>query len=160
MYWKREGYLPGASRAPYNSTALDNDPDKEAFSTAPHDDEYAPVHNTDDHDHSPEPSAYGGSGIGHEPSAYGGAPTSAYGGSSGVGHPASAYGGSASSRYDGASGPSYVGGAGGYVSPSVHEEANAVYTGYTGAKPGAAHSIGGRVQFPDARYDNIGVLNG
>ncbi|KAK6611047.1 hypothetical protein H4I96_02645 [Botrytis cinerea] len=39
VYYKREGYLPGASRAPNNAAMID--PDKEAFSTAPHDDEYA-----------------------------------------------------------------------------------------------------------------------
>lgn len=60
-YWSREGYLPGASRAPYNAHAID--PDKEAFSTAPHDDDYATVPNTDDHeipDHAG--SAYSGAG--------------------------------------------------------------------------------------------------
>lgn len=62
IYFRREGYLPGASRAPTNAHVID--PDKDAFSTAPHDDEYAPVHNTDDHElghggyggrHSPDP---------------------------------------------------------------------------------------------------------
>jgi hypothetical protein len=61
IYFRREGYLPGGSRAPTNAHMID--PDKEAFSTAPHDDEYAPVHNSDDHelgsslgrrDHSPD----------------------------------------------------------------------------------------------------------
>lgn len=47
IYFRREGYLPGASRAPHNASMID--PDKEAFSTAPHD-EYAPVHDTDDND--------------------------------------------------------------------------------------------------------------
>lgn len=60
FYYKREGYLPGASRAPFNAQQID--PDKEAFSTAPHDDEYAPVHNADDHElPEHESSAYGGS---------------------------------------------------------------------------------------------------
>ncbi|KAI9049349.1 hypothetical protein LZ554_007193 [Drepanopeziza brunnea f. sp. 'monogermtubi'] len=45
VYYKREGYLPGATRAPFNAQTID--PDKESFSTAPHDDEYAPVHNTE-----------------------------------------------------------------------------------------------------------------
>ncbi len=50
IYFRREGVLPGASRIP--STAAMNDPDREAFSTAPHDDEYAPVHMNDkDHPH-------------------------------------------------------------------------------------------------------------
>jgi hypothetical protein len=46
-YYNREGYLPGLSRAPLNSQMID--PDKDAFSTAPHDD-YAPVHNADEHE--------------------------------------------------------------------------------------------------------------
>lgn len=49
MYWKREGYLPGTSRIPYNAAVID--PDKEAFSTAPYDDEYVAVHNTDENEH-------------------------------------------------------------------------------------------------------------
>lgn len=52
-YYRTNGVLPGASRAPYGSNKID--PDKEAFSTAPHDDEYAPVqsndHDHEDHDH-------------------------------------------------------------------------------------------------------------
>ena len=47
MYYRREGYMPGFSRAPKNAAMID--PDRDAFSTAPHD-EYAPVHDTDDHD--------------------------------------------------------------------------------------------------------------
>lgn len=52
-YYRTNGVLPGASRAPYGSSTID--PDKEAFSTAPHDDEYVPVqsndHEADMHDH-------------------------------------------------------------------------------------------------------------
>ncbi|KHJ32137.1 putative chaperone-binding protein [Erysiphe necator] len=48
MYWKREGYLPGISRMPYNSATID--PDKEAFSTAPIDDEYIAGYRPDDQD--------------------------------------------------------------------------------------------------------------
>jgi hypothetical protein len=48
FYFKREGYLPGSSRAPTNAQMID--PDKDAFSTAPHDDEYVAVHNTDEHE--------------------------------------------------------------------------------------------------------------
>lgn len=122
MYWSREGYLPGASRAPYNAQSID--PDKEAFSTAPHDDDYAPVQNTDDQD-APD----------HEGSRYG------------------ARTGSQGSRF-GASSPSF---GGGYVPPSVSDEPS-VYTGYSGAA--SVHSgTGGRVHFPDARYDNVTVLN-
>jgi len=58
LYYRREGYLPGASRAPHNAAMID--PDKEAFSTAPHDDEYAPVHNIDDHEIHDMESGYGG----------------------------------------------------------------------------------------------------
>jgi len=46
LYYRREGYLPGGSRAPANAHQID--PDKDAFSTAPHDDEYAPVNHNDD----------------------------------------------------------------------------------------------------------------
>lgn len=46
QYWRTNGVLPGASRAPYGST---NDQfDKNAFSTA--DDEYGPVHGNDHDD--------------------------------------------------------------------------------------------------------------
>lgn len=63
LYYRREGYLPGGSRAPANAHMID--PDKDAFSTAPHDDEYAPVNNNDDTElggrfggrHSPDPLA-------------------------------------------------------------------------------------------------------
>lgn len=117
MYYRREGHLPGASRAPHNAQMID--PDKEAFSTAPHDDEYAPVHNADEH----EIPDY------HEGSNYG---------QSSVG-----------SRQDV---PSFHGG-GGYVPPQVHDEPTG-YTGYTGAAP-VNTTVGGRVVFPDARYDNV-----
>jgi len=46
LYYRREGYLPGGSRSPTNAHMID--PDKDAFSTAPHDDDYAPVNNNDD----------------------------------------------------------------------------------------------------------------
>lgn len=100
------------SRAPTNAQMID--PDKDAFSTAPADD-YAPVHNTDDHD-------------GHE---YPGA------GSSGLGE----------QRYD-TPAPSY--GAGAYAPPTVEDTG---YAGYSAAS--SQQDIGGRVQFPQARYDNI-----
>lgn len=115
LYYRREGYLPGASRAPQNAQMID--PDKEAFSTAPHDDEYAPVHNADEH----EMPDYGGYGAG--PSSMG-------------------------SRHDV---PSYS--SGGYVQPQVQDEPTA-YTGYSGSAP--VHTgAGGRVEFPDGRYDNV-----
>ena len=119
IYYRREGYLPGASRAPHNANMID--PDKEAFSTAPHDDEYARVNDMDEHE-LPE---HGGSGYGA--------------GSSSMG-----------SRYDV---PSYTSGSGGYVPPQVHDEPTG-YTGYTGSAP-VNTGPGGRVQFPDARYDNV-----
>jgi len=43
-YYKRNGTLPGA---PVRSNAAMIDPDKEAFSTAPHGEEYAPVHDNE-----------------------------------------------------------------------------------------------------------------
>ncbi len=115
IYFRREGYLPGASRVPHNANMID--PDKEAFSTAPHDDEYAPVHNVDEHE-LPD----------HGHSAYGAGPSSEGG-----------YGA-----------PSYT--TGGYQPPQVHDEPTG-YTGYTGSAPVNA-GPGGRLQFPDARYDN------
>ncbi|KUJ19753.1 uncharacterized protein LY89DRAFT_731009 [Mollisia scopiformis] len=110
-YYRREGYLPGASRAPFNAQAID--PDKEAFSTAPHDDEYAPVHNTDDHE----------------------AAGSSYAGASTVG---SAY--NPDSAYSG------------YVAPHIADEPSG-YQGYSGS--GSINSAGGRLNFPEARYDNV-----
>lgn len=49
IYFRREGVLPGSSRMPANSSAID--PDREAFSTLPTD-EYAAlgVNDKDDHD--------------------------------------------------------------------------------------------------------------
>ncbi|RFU28310.1 hypothetical protein B7463_g8041, partial [Scytalidium lignicola] len=51
-YYRRNGYVPGLShdQLPSHVSGAQIDPDKEAFSTAPHDEEYAPVHSTDDHD--------------------------------------------------------------------------------------------------------------
>ena len=57
IYYRREGYLPGGSRAPTNAGVID--PDKEHFSTAPGVEEYAPVHNAEVHD---EETGYGGGG--------------------------------------------------------------------------------------------------
>lgn len=116
-YYRREGYLPGASRAPHNAQMID--PDKEAFSTAPHDDEYAPVHNADEHE---IPDHVGGNGYGA--------------------------GSSMESRFDT---PSYT--SGGYVPPQVHDEPTG-YTGYSGSAP-VNTGVGGRVQFPDGRYDTV-----
>lgn len=112
-YYRREGYLPGASRAPFNAQAID--PDKEAFSTAPHDDEYAPVHNTDDHE-------------------------------SEAANPYASVGSTAGSAYD--SNTAYSG----YVPPHVGEEP-AGYQGYSGS--GSISTSGGRLNFPEARYDNV-----
>ncbi|KFX95522.1 hypothetical protein O988_05767 [Pseudogymnoascus sp. VKM F-3808] len=44
IYYRNHGSLPGA-RIPNNAAMID--PDREAFSTLPHDDEYAPVHGND-----------------------------------------------------------------------------------------------------------------
>ena len=140
VYYKREGYLPGASRAPHNANQID--PDKDAFSTAPHD-EYAPVHNVDDQDvlHEADESSI-----------------PAYGGRT----PSSHFGDNSNSPYE-------VGG--GYVPPSVHDE-NTSYMGYSGestaptyssqppsvaggyaGQSGSVGSAGGRAQFPHAQYN-------
>jgi hypothetical protein len=113
-YYRREGYLPGASRAPFNAQAID--PDKEAFSTAPHDDEYARVHNTDDHE------------------------------SEASGTPYTVGGSTAGSAYESNSGYS------GYVPPHVGDEPSS-YQGYSGSGP--INTSGGRLNFPEARYDNV-----
>ena len=124
IYFRREGYLPGASRAPNNASMID--PDKEAFSTAPHD-EYAPVHDTDEHE---AESSYSAA---HANPMFGGG-----------------------DRYD-MNLPSYGASGNGsglaYVSPQVHDE----NTGYGGAYGGGGLNpqVGGRVQFPEARYDNV-----
>ena len=114
MFYRREGYLPGASRAPNNAAMID--PDKEAFSTAPHD-EYAPVHDNDDHEI-------------HETPAYSGGESSNIGGGYG-------------------DAPTY----GAYAPPRVEDE-NTAYIGYSGTQsPGVGPT--GRLQFPDARYENV-----
>jgi hypothetical protein len=66
LYYRREGYLPGFSRAPFNAQMID--PDKEAFSTAPHDDEYARIQNAEEHE---IPDHAEGSGYGAGPSSMG-----------------------------------------------------------------------------------------
>jgi len=119
MYYRREGYLPGASRAPHNASMID--PDKEAFSTTPHD-EYAPVHDTDDHEIHNANSPYSGAG----PSSMGGAP---YGDA--------AYGGA----------PSYTGA---YAPPRVEDEDTTYSAAYSGRQsPGIGPT--GRLQFSDGR---------
>lgn len=112
-YYRREGYLPGASRAPFNAQAID--PDKEAFSTAPHDDDYARVHNTDDHDDA--------AGSSYRPA------------ESTIG-----------SSYETNTGYS------GYVPPSVDDEPSG-YQGYTPSSGPVNTGPGGRLNFPDARYN-------
>lgn len=139
FYYKREGYLPGASRVPSNAQAID--PDKDAFSTAPHDDEYAPVHNIDDHDHELDHNNLNGP---LSPGGYG---------SSSYDHPS--YGGSAS----GSAAPAY----GAYAPPPPEDTGYHSggepqgYTGYMGATGRQSPVIGdnGRVHFPQARYDNV-----
>jgi len=150
VYYKREGYLPGASRAPTNAQMID--PDKEAFSAGAHDghdDEYAPVHEEQDmlhdadrHDasssHYDDGEQYGGGGGG---SAYGAGsyvpPT--------VHDEPTGYGGAGMMHNE----PTGYGGA-----PAMHEGAGMMYNEpaeYGGAP--AMHD--GRVQFPSARYDNV-----
>ncbi|KAI9733504.1 MAG: hypothetical protein M1818_007252 [Claussenomyces sp. TS43310] len=71
MYYRRNGNIPGMSRIPTNAALID--PDRDAFSTAPHD-EYAPVHLNDKDDandaeegHAGQPlpydTSYGGAGV-------------------------------------------------------------------------------------------------
>jgi hypothetical protein len=136
VYYQREGYLPGASRAPTNAQMID--PDKEAFSAAPHDDEYGPMHGQEhemlhDAEHD-EPSeshydGYGGGGgyvpptVHDEPTGYGAEPTG-YGGAGALHDEPTGYGGAGVE-------PTRYGGAGGI----------------------GGHD--GRAQFPSARYDNL-----
>jgi len=56
IHYRKDGYLPGASRGATNAQLID--PDKEAFSTAPADDEYVPVHTGDQDIH--EADSYNG----------------------------------------------------------------------------------------------------
>ena len=122
FYYKREGYLPGASRAPMNAQMID--PDKEAFSTAPHD-EYARVHNTDDHE-IPDYPMGANTGLGQQT------------------YDAPNYGIAEPTGYGGAAAPSY---GGAYAPPRVEDDTG--YSGYGGQQDS------GRVQFPTARYDNL-----
>lgn len=43
---------------------------------------------------------------------------------------------------------------GGYAPPTVHDEPTG-YMGYSGAAP-VSEGPGGRVQFPDGRYESVG----
>ncbi|CAG8962211.1 hypothetical protein HYFRA_00005264 [Hymenoscyphus fraxineus] len=133
VYYKREGYLPGASRAPHNAQQID--PDKEAFSTAPHD-EYAPVHNIDEQDHDDIHNTGNVGGPQYNDASM---------------NPSMV--GSQSSRYDG-------GYNSGYVAPPLHDDTS--YSGYGGGAPvaysaqapqGSVGSAGGRAQFPSASYN-------
>jgi hypothetical protein len=133
IYFRREGYLPGASRAPNNASLID--PDKDAFSTNPHD-EYAPVHDTDDHDiqFSGGESSQLAGGLGGRPGY-----ENSYGEAGGY-EPPQGY-----TQDTGYGGAQSVGGIapGVYAPPHVQDEDDA----YGGN--------GGRVQFPDARYGNV-----
>jgi hypothetical protein len=76
IYFRKNGSLPGGSRIPTNASMID--PDREAFSTAPHDDEYAPVHMNDKDDpHHREMDGAGGSGQ-YDPESYNTTGGSAY----------------------------------------------------------------------------------
>ncbi|KAG9248224.1 hypothetical protein BJ878DRAFT_489092 [Calycina marina] len=148
-YFMREGYYPGLSRAPTNAQMID--PDKDAFSTAPHDDVYAPVQHDDHEIHN-----MGGPLDSHN---YNSAPT--YDGPPQI--PGGAYS-EASNMGGGLGGHTYEShGAGRYVSPSVEEEtAYNPYgghdTSYRGHSPAPVVGDNGRVHFPAARYDNVSVL--
>ena len=72
IYFRKNGTLPGASRMPNNAAMID--PDRDAFSTAPHDDEYAPVH-MNDKDNDPHHEMAGESSVPqYDPVSYGGHP--------------------------------------------------------------------------------------
>lgn len=123
MFYRREGYLPGESRVPTNAAMID--PDKEAFSTAPGVDEYAPVH-AHDEDHED----HGHPGMG------GGRPQyddAAHGGMSGPGN------GYAQPRYDEDTG--YTG-YGGMPSPAP-------------GNGSMGRVQGGHAQFPGGNYDAV-----
>ena len=87
IYFRREGVLPGASRIPSNADMID--PDREAFSTAPHDDEYAPVHMNDkDHQddmHHEMDSGEGSNSASYDPTTHVAGQGTSYGGATGVG---------------------------------------------------------------------------
>jgi hypothetical protein len=128
FYYKREGYLPGASRAPMNASMID--PDKDAFSTAPHDDEYVAVHNTDDHEIHDLPTHQGG----YDAPTYGGNNTPP------------TYGGTPA-PYSGA-----------YQPPTVEDSGYTGYQGGFQAEAGRqSPQVGsdGRVHFPNARYAEV-----
>src|SRR5277367_379825 len=85
VYFSRNGTLPGASRIPANSAMID--PDREAFSADPHDDDaYAPVHMNDGddraHSHSHPSEMDGGEGSAvndsYDPTSYSNDPTPPY----------------------------------------------------------------------------------
>lgn len=106
QYWKWNNRLPGYDKASRGGDPNNIDPDKAAFSMAPHgDDAYAPV-NMNDHDNDPEiplGGGIGGGGVGAH-SDYAdpyGAPRRSpdpYGGPSSVGPAGSSYGGSITGR--------------------------------------------------------------
>jgi hypothetical protein len=92
IYFLREGVLPGASRmGPSGPNAAMIDPDREAFSTAPHEDEYAPVHMNDkDHQddmmHHEMDGGESSTSAPYDPTSYSaGQPTTSYGSATGVG---------------------------------------------------------------------------
>lgn len=125
VYYRREGYLPGASRAQNVTSGDAIDPDKEAFSTAPHGGEYENLHQ-DEEQHDQHAGGYHG-----EPSGgYNGEPS----------HAAPSY--EEPSAYSGA-----------YQPPRVYEEDSA-YSGYGNAQDPFTDTHGA-AQFPHARYDNI-----
>ena len=138
VYFRREGVLPGASRIPASSSMID--PDREAFSTAPHDDEYAPVHMNDKDHH--------GDDMHHEMDGSDGSASTAY-------DPTS-YG-------DGGLGTSYTGPAGAgrgagrviYAPPTV-SDAGTGYRSYGEDDLEAGGYDGhetGRVRFPAGNYN-------
>lgn len=144
IYFRQEGVLPGARRLPSSSNAAAMiDPDREAFSTAPHD-EYAPVHmNDSSHQHDDDDdemhgSAEGSSSAPYDPTSY-----------------SSGGGGGAGTAYTGATGMGRGAGRVVYAPPTV-SDVGAGYRRY-GAEDleqgGYDGGEAGRVRFPAGNYD-------
>jgi len=145
FYYKREGYLPGASRAPGNAQLID--PDKDAFSTAPHDDEYVAVHNTEEHE-------LGSHSLNAEPFDVQGRHDTPMYGEGGYMQPTveetgyTGYQGRQSPHVEETGYTGYQG----RQSPQVEDTG---YPGYQGAGQGPQVGQDERMHFPNARYDNV-----
>lgn len=128
-YYRSNGVLPGASRTPSSSYNAHNnmmiDPDKEAFSTAPHDDEenmYAPVHTNTEY------------GMGDEDGSYDTTYTGAGGGYLAPNHLAAG------------------GGGGGFSHQASVEGVDHGLEAYAPAQRVHGEEVDSRVHFPEANY--------